>query len=523
MSRPLYPQLWVLSSQYSITRVAKQLKDIEGIEPSGLQHLRTLFLDTVDWRLYRKGLALQASQNDEGWQLKLLKLTSGKILAMSPVDALPEYTEDIPEGVLANKLYKLVFPRVLSQICEIEIKRHQYVCLDNEGKQYLRIFLDQPKSNLPGKAQTTKLPNCIVIEPIQGYEKESIPLINQLINQFGLNEKKSSLLFDCITGWNIESNLKGNKLQFHLDGEDSNDRALKRIFLLLLDMMCANENGLMAQKDPEFLHDYRIALRRCRTLLGQAKECISHDKLESVEQELVWLGSLTGPARDYDVMLLELPLYQTLLPACDSEDFSPLESYLREQQQHTYQTLIEALHGQRYTTFKQSWMKLLDSNDLQLWGNAAKKTIREFATTRIGKAYKRVLSDGKSIGTGSAIEAYHKLRKSCKKLRYLMEMFSELYPSKKIKTLIKELKKLQDNLGELQDLEVHSEILQNFLMQRTTVNENNQQAENAVRQLIERNDMRKQDIINHFLASFASFSSKKNKKLFTDLLGMKHL
>ena len=350
-----------------------------------------------------------------------------------------------------------------------------------------------------------------------------MPLVNQLVKQFELKVQKSSLLPDCLTVLKIEPVLKGNKPQFYLDSKESGVQALKRVFLFLLDTMCENEDGLMAQQDPEFLHDYRIAIRRSRSLLGQVKPRMPLDKLKSVEDEFAWLGSLTGPARDHDVMLLELPEYKALLPAYDNQAFASLEIYLREQKQITYQTLVEALHSQRYTTFKQDWRKLLESDDSRIWGIAEKNTIGKFATTRIGKTYKRVLSDGMSIGPDSAIEAYHKLRKSCKKLRYLMEMFRELYPAKKIKALIKELKKLQDDLGELQDLEVHTEILQSFLMQGITAKEENQPAENMVRELIERNQMRKREIINRFGTIFDSFSNKKNKKLFTDLLGMKQL
>jgi CHAD domain-containing protein len=523
MSRLLYPRIWILSRQYPITQVAKQLKNVVGIEPGGHQQLRTLFLDTFDWRIYRKGWVLQASQDEDKWQLKLFKLTSGKILARSPVDAIPEFTEDIPAGILAEKLYKRVFPRALYPICEVDLKRREYVYLNNEGKQYLRLFLDQPKTHLPGKTQARKLPNNIVIEPIRGYEQEAMPLVNKLVKQFELKVQKSSLLPDCLTVLKIEPVLKGKKPKFYLDNKESGDQALKRIFLFLLDTMCENENGLMSQKDPEFLHDYRIAIRRSRSLLGQVKQPMPQDELKSVEDEFAWLSSLTGPARDHDVMLLELPEYKALLPTYDNQAFASLESYLREQQQNTYQMLVEAFHSQRYTRFKQSWRELLENGDSRIWGVERKYTIGKFATTRIGKAYKRVLSDGMSIGPDSAIEAYHKLRKSCKKLRYLMEMFRELYPQKKIKALIKELKKLQDDLGELQDLEVHTEILQSFLLQGITAKEENQQAENMVGELIERNQIRKQVIINRFVDIFDSFSNKKNKKMFTDLLGMKQL
>ena len=46
------------------------------------------------------------------------------------------------------------------------------------------------------------------------------------------------------------------------------------------------------------------------------------------------------------------------------------------------------------------------------------------------------------------------MRIDAKKLRYLLEFFASLYPPKELAGLIRELKKLQDNLGEFNDLSV---------------------------------------------------------------------
>ena len=61
--------------------------------------------------------------------------------------------------------------------------------------------------------------------------------------------------------------------------------------------------------------------------------------------------------------------------------------------------------------------------------------------------------------------ALHDLRKTLKKLRYLNEFFQSFYPANKMQLLIENLKVLQDNLGEFQDLEVQQESLKRFILE----------------------------------------------------------
>ena len=87
--------------------------------------------------------------------------------------------------------------------------------------------------------------------------------------------------------------------------------------------------------------------------------------------------------------------------------------------------------------------------------NAA-RPIHELASRRILKMYKRVLKEGRAIGPETSPEHLHELRKSCKKLRYLIEFFVSLYSKNSAKAVIKSLKLLLDNLGNYQDLEVQA-------------------------------------------------------------------
>ena len=85
--------------------------------------------------------------------------------------------------------------------------------------------------------------------------------------------------------------------------------------------------------------------------------------------------------------------------------------------------------------------------------------LRAVAAKAIRKAARRVRRAGSRIDAESRPEAYHELRKDCKKLRYLIDAFKEVVPIKGLGKAIRRLKALQDVLGEYQDLDVHRDAL----------------------------------------------------------------
>jgi CHAD domain-containing protein len=98
----------------------------------------------------------------------------------------------------------------------------------------------------------------------------------------------------------------------------------------------------------------------------------------------------------------------------------------------------------------------------------AANPIKSVADERIRRLAKRVRREGLAIRADSPATDLHELRKSCKKLRYLMELFQSLYPRAKIGRLIKLLKSLLDHLGLVQDLAVQAEHLLDWAKQMQT-------------------------------------------------------
>ncbi len=90
------------------------------------------------------------------------------------------------------------------------------------------------------------------------------------------------------------------------------------------------------------------------------------------------------------------------------------------------------------------------------------KPVIDLSRSVIYRKYKEILESGDKIDDNSEHSELHGLRIKCKNLRYLMEFFASLYPEKNIKKLIRQLKQLQDYLGEFNDLSVQQSQLKTY-------------------------------------------------------------
>jgi CHAD domain-containing protein len=126
--------------------------------------------------------------------------------------------------------------------------------------------------------------------------------------------------------------------------------------------------------------------------------------------------------------------------------------------------LVRKLRSPHFHRLLKEWRQYLDGPLAADHppGSKAALPIRQVAGARLWRMYQRVLKEGRAIDGASPASDLHELRKSSKKLRYLLEFFASLYPPQHIKPLIRHLKRLLDNLGEFQDLEVQAHQLRAF-------------------------------------------------------------
>jgi Uncharacterized conserved protein len=150
----------------------------------------------------------------------------------------------------------------------------------------------------------------------------------------------------------------------------------------------------------------------------------------------------------------------------------------------------------------------------------ARLSIKQLADRRISKNYKLILKEGSAINENSPSEALHDLRKSCKKLRYLMEFFQSLYLESQINHFIKNLKKLQEVLGDYQDYAVQEQTLREYSEEMLN---NNVDANTllAMGVLIQNLDSFKDRARQAFSSKFETFKHEENQSAFDTLLAAK--
>ena len=281
-----------------------------------------------------------------------------------------------------------------------------------------------------------------------------------------------------------------------------------------------NEPGVRADIDTEFLHDFRVAVRRTRSVLSQLKSIFPPDVLERYRPAFKWLGGITGPTRDLDVYLLKFETYQSWVPARVQNDLEPLRDLLTAQQRQAQRRLVKALDSPRYRALIDGWRTFLNGPAPDPPPSPeAERPVLEVASARIWRTYKKVIKEGQVIinNPDAPAEALHALRIRCKKLRYLLELFRSLYPAKALKRSIKALKNLQDNLGDYNDFEVQQDTLQQFAVEM--LDEGRTEAETflAMGRLEAYMEQRQHETREAFAERFTRFAHPDNQRQFKAL------
>ncbi|WP_420324926.1 CHAD domain-containing protein [Mameliella sp.] len=222
----------------------------------------------------------------------------------------------------------------------------------------------------------------------------------------------------------------------------------------------ANEPGIIDDHDSEFLHDYRVALRKIRSVLSLFKGVYSPEQVADLKARFSALMSVTGPLRDLDVYLIERPRYIQMVPESLRPGVGLLFDHFTKERHAAHDALCHHLRSETYAAEITALQDLFANPQERLaQGDEADHPARDYAQRLIRKRYRKVRKIARAIDADTPDAEIHQLRIQCKKLRYLMEFFAPLFGKSEMKRLIKALKKLQDNLGDFNDSVVQQEAL----------------------------------------------------------------
>ena len=335
------------------------------------------------------------------------------------------------------------------------------------------------------------------LEPLRGYRPEAKRITELLL----------------AAGFMPEESWKSATVK--MLGSERADVATARVLLRLQQIQDQNLPGVLADADVEFLHDYRVAIRRTRAVIREMHGVFGPGGLELARTEFKWLQQQTGPTRDLDVYLQEFEELRALAPETARADLEPIEPLLLERRRQARAEMERALTGERALSWRAEWLEILQTLVLEDQDSRprADAPIAALAARRIGKVHAKMVAMGRAISSASPPEEFHELRKKGKELRYLLELFgTPLFDAEVVTPMIRALKGLQDVLGRHQDREVQIGMLRELghdLVSRP----GGPRTLMAIGTLIDRLEADADRARGEFAASFSAFASEAQCKL----------
>jgi CHAD domain-containing protein len=441
-----FPCVFSKQGAVEVDAVAAVLQPRFAIAPGPERTVSHTWLDTFDWRLHTAGISLEYV--DDG-PLTAQLPDGTRIAGPRPAGDGPVQVDDLPPGQLRDALSPIVAPRALLPVVTLRRTACESRVLNTDEKTVARLLTE---SDDDGTSQ-------LQMQPLRGYDAAGDRIARQLARVDGLTAVTTRTYDDALAHASRKPGDYDNGHVAQLQPETPAPVAVAQMLQHFAAVVDDNVAGMIAAIDIEFLHDLRVAVRRSRSILKLAGDVLPGDIAARFQPEFKWLGDLTAPVRDLDVYLLRLNAMAAGLASADPSDLDPFRSFLVRHRAAERRRLVRGLRSRRFEKLMDGWRTALAEVAADADGGP---TVGTLARQRVGRAFRRVARRGERITADSSSEDVHELRKRCKELRYLLEVFRPLCAAALHCSLIKELKALQDTLGDFQDGEVQREAVREF-------------------------------------------------------------
>jgi inorganic triphosphatase YgiF len=216
--------------------------------------------------------------------------------------------------------------------------------------------------------------------------------------------------------------------------------AFAALFAAALAQVGSNAAGMSRSRDPEYLHQLRVGLRRLRSALRAFAPLLRGAR--APKRALQRIAPALGRARDADVLLQTLQAVRA----------APV--VVRAARGHRIRARRAALETVQSAEFRALLFSALRWLERRPW-TEAETPLDAFGAERLEKLRRKAARRPKLESN----KGRHRLRVRIKRLRYAGEFFAPCFPAAQVTPYLKALRALQDVLGELNDLAVARRLL----------------------------------------------------------------
>jgi CHAD domain-containing protein len=451
-----------------------ELEVLDGyaLRPKGERHVVDHYLDTPHRDILRGGYTCRLREGEEKgrWLLtvKGLGKTAGAVhrreeheCVISP-GAKPA---DWPETPAREIVTRLSRGQALAELFTLRQRRVRRAVEEGE-RAVAELSLDTVAMDI-GRGRTVT--REIEIELTAAGTADDLKAIGAALTPYKVEAQSKSKFARALAKLDERSDRSAarKKKAPGVRADEPLAEAGRTILRFHYERMLASEDGTREGKDVEALHRMRVATRRQRAAFRVVAPFFKRKAVRGFRNELRAAADHLGAVRDLDVLIAAAEGHQSSSEIAAAGTLEPLLDDWRAQRDAARDALLAYLSGDDYQAFKEDYGAFLSSTGTGVKDAAPDDSpephlVRHILPGQIWDHYGRVRAYDTALRWAS-IETIHALRIEAKRLRYLLESFSEaLEPG--VAEAIDAMVALQDHAGELHDAAVTIGLLRHFLM-----------------------------------------------------------
>lgn len=419
-----------------------------------IRRLETTYYDTMDHQLFDAGVSLRVRRSGKQFTQTIKRLAAYGPLAREEWEAsVGTLAPDL--GVLPTAeidgIFNMIAVDQLVPILVTRVRRHA-------------IALDVPDGQIEVAFDDGVIEAGAEQEPVSEIELELKQGRAAALYQFGLGlldvaplclETQSKSARGYVLAMKISPSAV-KAASSNLRGEDSVDEGIAKLLSGCQQQILANLCPAASDREPEGVHQLRVALRRLHTAFYILRRELDAPSLQTLDSEAKRFARTLGPARNWDVFIGSTlaEIEKANLPDIDFSVLSEASAPFRDQ---AYQAVRDSIADPKTNRFllslglaieQKSWRNEVASDHLGILAGPLTK----FAARVLTRLERKALRRGRHFRQMRP-EMRHRLRLTLKKLRYATEFFLPLYSSQvSTRKYLRQLSRLQDALGEANDI-----------------------------------------------------------------------
>ncbi len=254
---------------------------------------------------------------------------------------MPDFGGSFGKVIVKAKLQKLIGLRAILPVATLRLLETDFSLRDSDQKIVVKGHLTQSMGG--------DQPTCYcTLRALRGYSKFHTraaqilePLIKAKIKDFGLK---------CLLeaqDLEVFKSKQGNSVLL-LTATMQAEPAVRSIALAMLDRAERHVRGVIADTDTEFLHQFRVNVRKLRSLISLLKKALPTTLIDTLKPKLSLIAGKTNKLRDLDVLILAHVSYRTMLPANFESGLNKLYGLIEKQRKQEKNKVARYLSSKDY-------------------------------------------------------------------------------------------------------------------------------------------------------------------------------